>query len=159
MLNTVNDALVWIAAVGGVLATIGTWFGPLRARWQLRAEALRNSKDRRENQVHRQRFAEIWEWQRSQPEGPERMEAARWFSEWTGAARPRRGGLDSGPMTPGLHSGNGDEAYERYVDFLSAASESRQLASAVQPQSSGQSLELPSARGVFRRFRRPRVAG
>jgi hypothetical protein len=118
MLDAMNDALVWIAAVGGVLATVGTWLGPLRARWNLRAEELRTSKARRENEVHRERFADVWEWQRSRPDGPDRMEAARWFSEWTGAAGPRRGGLDSGPMPPGLHSGNVNEAYERYVGFL-----------------------------------------
>lgn len=127
MLDCVSSALEWIAAIGGVLATAGTWFSPIRSRWQLRVEELRVGRERRENQLHRQRFAEIWEWQRSQPEGQERMEAARWFSEWTGAARPRRGGLDTGPMTPGLHSGNVNEAYERYVDFLGALADSGRL--------------------------------
>lgn len=38
MLGTVGNALEWIAAIGGVLATVGAWIGPLRARWNLRAE-------------------------------------------------------------------------------------------------------------------------
>jgi hypothetical protein len=119
MLYAVGNALEWIAAIGGVLATVGTWLGPVRARWKLRAEELRNSRARRENELHRQRFATVWEWQRKHPPvGPARVAAARWYSEWTGVASPRRGGLDSGPITPGQHSGDVDEAYNSYIDFL-----------------------------------------
>jgi hypothetical protein len=75
----------------------------------------------------------VWEWQRSQPDGGERADAARWFGEWTGSYRPRRGGIDSGPQTPGLHSGNADDAYERYVDFLSAVYEPGRLGPPVDP--------------------------
>jgi hypothetical protein len=94
MLYGVGNALEWIAAIGGVLATVGVWLGPVRARWDLRAEELRTSRARRENELHRQRFASVWEWQWNHPPvGPARVAAARWYSEWTGAARPRRGGL------------------------------------------------------------------
>ncbi len=120
MLDAVGNALEWIAAIGGVLATVGTWIGPLRARWSLRAEELRTGRAQRENELHRRRYAAVWEWQRNQPEGSKRVEAARWFSEWTGAVGPRRGGLDPGPQAPGLHNGDADDAYKRYIDFLSA---------------------------------------
>jgi hypothetical protein len=147
MLYAVSDPLAWTAAIAGVAATIGTWMGPLRARWKLRAEELLTSRARRENEVHRQRFADIWEWQRSRPEGPDRVEAARWFSEWTGAVLPRRGGLDSGPMPPGLHSGNVNEAYKRYVDFLDAVYQPGQpgplQASGVRDINRQEPLELP----------------
>src|SRR6266436_8245748 len=115
-----SNPLAWIAAIGGVTATIGTWLGPARARWQLRAETLRDGRARRENELHRQRFAEVWNWQRSEPEGEARTQAARWYGEWTGNYRPRRGGLDDAPLTPGLHSGDEDEAYRNYLDFLAA---------------------------------------
>lgn len=36
-----GNPLEWIAAIGGVLATIGAWMGPVRARWNLRVEQLR----------------------------------------------------------------------------------------------------------------------
>jgi hypothetical protein len=113
------NALAWIAAIGGVAATIGTWLGPVRARWQLRAETLRDSQARRENELHRARLAEVWHWWHEQPDGPERAAAARWYSEWTGASRPF-GGADPGPMAPGIGCADADEAYDRYVGFLDA---------------------------------------
>jgi len=97
MLYSMTIVLAWIAALGSVAATMGAWLGPIRARWQLRTEQLRTDEARRENELHRQRFADVWNWQRSQPEGAERVEAAQWYGEWTGAARPRRGGIDDGP--------------------------------------------------------------
>lgn len=135
MLYSMTIALAWIAALGSVAATIGAWLGPVRARWQLRTEQLRTDEARRENELHRRRFADVWNWQRNQPEGPERIEAARWYGEWTGAARPRRGGLDDGPQTPGLHSADEDDAYGRYVEFLDAVNEPGRLGSPVQPLS------------------------
>lgn len=114
-----TTALAWIAAVGGVLATVGTWLGPVRARWELRAEQLRNSQARRENELHRKRFGDVWNWWRDQPEDS-RVDAIHWYSEWTGVVRPRRAGIDNGPMTPGLHNGNEDGAYQDYVQFLEA---------------------------------------
>jgi hypothetical protein len=147
MLDAVNDALIWIAAIGGVLATVGAWLGPVRARWILRAEELRTSRARRENQLHRQRFADVWEWQRSQPEGHQRADAARWFGEWTGASRPCRGGLDDGPQTPGLHSGDADDAYERYVDFLDAAYQPGRMGPPVQPITVVRPTEPPELPG------------
>lgn len=65
MLYAVSNALEWIAAVGGVLATVGAWIGPLRARWQLRAEELRTGRAQRENRHHQRRYEQIWEWQRN----------------------------------------------------------------------------------------------
>jgi hypothetical protein len=74
---------------------------------------------RQENQLHRQRFSEVWTWWHDQPDGPQREDAARWYTEWTGATRPRRGGLDDGPLAPGIGFANAGEAYERYLQFLS----------------------------------------
>lgn len=88
-----SDPLTWIAAVGGVAATVGAWLGPVRTRWQWRAEHARTDEARRDNELHRRRFAEVWNWQRNQPEGPERIDAARWYGEWTGAARPGEAAL------------------------------------------------------------------
>jgi hypothetical protein len=118
-----STSLEWIAAVGAVIAAAGGlagWLSTARARMQLRAETIRNGQDRRENELHRQRFAEVWNWQREQPGGDERVQAARWFGEWTGASRPYRGGKDSPPQTPGLHSPDFDDAYDRYIEFLAA---------------------------------------
>jgi hypothetical protein len=111
-------ALAWIAALGGAAATIGTWLGPLRARWQLRAETIRNGQDRRENELHRRRLTEAWHQWNDMPAGPERTEAARWYTEWTGAAAPRRGGIDPGPQAPGFGCASADDAYNRYIEFL-----------------------------------------
>jgi hypothetical protein len=113
-----GNLLEWVAAIGGVAATIGTWLGPVRARWKLAAEQIRAGRDRRENEMHRTRFAEVWSWQREETDREERVRRARWFGEWTGADKPFRGGLDPGPLTPGLHSGSAVEAYQNYVDFL-----------------------------------------
>lgn len=142
ILYSMGNPLAWIAAIGSVLATIGAWAGPLKARWQLRAEELRNGRDRRENELHRQRFASVWEWQRNQADGPARMEAARWYGEWTGAARPRRGGLDPGPQTPGLNNAEGDDAYQSYINFLSAIYEPGRMGPPVPPL---QEQDLPAA--------------
>jgi hypothetical protein len=54
-LDGVSDPLAWIAAVGGVAATAGAWLGPVRARWQLRAERLGTDRARWENELHRRR--------------------------------------------------------------------------------------------------------
>jgi hypothetical protein len=126
------NALEWIAAVGGVAATAGAWRTEATARWQARVERLRNDRMRRENELHRQRFAEVWTWQRDQPAGEERAKAARWFGEWTGA-RPLHRSLDDGPQTPGLHSADADDAYERYVEFLGAIYEPGRLGPARAP--------------------------
>jgi hypothetical protein len=143
MLSDMGNALEWIAAIGAVLATVGTWFGPARARWELRAEELRTGRAQRENELHRRRFASVWEWQRDHPPvGPVRVAASRWYSEWTGAARPRRGGLDSGPMTPGQHSGDVDDAYDRYIDFLDAIYQPGRQAPPIPPL---QEDDFPSA--------------
>jgi hypothetical protein len=126
-------ALAWIAAIGGLAATIGAWRTEATARWQAHTERLRTDKARHENHLHRQRFTHIWNWQRDQPDGPPRVEAARWYAEYTGAASPRRGGLDDGPQTPGLHSPNASDAYDRYLDFLSAIHEPGRLGTPIQP--------------------------
>ena len=128
-----SDLLAWIAAVGGVAATADTWLGPVRTRWQQRAEQLRTDRARWENELHRRRFADVWNWQRDQPEGDQRVDAARWYGEWNGAATPRHGGDGGGPQTPGLHSAAEDDAYERYVEFLSALYEPGRLGSPAQP--------------------------
>jgi hypothetical protein len=87
-----------------------------------------------------------WNWQRQQPDGPDRVKAVRWFGEWTGADKPYRGGLDDGPQTPGLHSGDAGDAYERYVDFLGAVYESGRLGRAAWPAVDGMRPTTKSTR-------------
>lgn len=70
------------------------------------------------------------------------MRAGRWYSEWTGAARQRRGGLDSGPMTLGQHSGDVDDAYNRYIDFLDGVYEPGRIVPPIPPI---QEEDLPPA--------------
>lgn len=97
----------------------------------------------RENHLHRQRFASVWGWQRNHPPvGPTRVAAARWYSEWTGNAKPLRGGLDPVPITPGQHSGDVDDAYERYIEFLDAIYEPGRLVPPIPPL---QAQDLTSA--------------
>lgn len=114
-----SSPLLWVAAVGGAAAAVGTWLGPVRARWRLRAESLRTGAARRENELHRQRFAEVWHYWHDFPERPERASAVGWYSEWTGAREPFGADLD-GPQAPGSHSADVDDAYERYLAFLEA---------------------------------------
>jgi hypothetical protein len=53
-------------------------------------------------------------------DGPERVQAARWYTEWTGAASPRRGGIDASPQPPGFGCASADDAYDRYMSTLEA---------------------------------------
>jgi hypothetical protein len=114
------NALQWtavgsvIAAAGAVLAAIGAWRTEATARWQARAERLRNTAARKENGLQRRRFTEIWQWWHDQPDGSGRAAAARWYTEWTGAARPYHG-KDDGPMAPGIGSATAGEAYKQYI--------------------------------------------
>ena len=75
----------------------------------------------------RARLAEVWQWWHDQPDGDARVKAARWYSEWTGAAMPFRGGLEPGPQSPGFGCASDEEAYERYVGFLEAKYEPGRL--------------------------------
>jgi hypothetical protein len=129
MLPAMTDAevLAWIAAAGSIAATAGAWRTEATARWQARVERLRADAARRENELHRRRLAEVWHWWHDMPDGPERVAAARWYSEWTGAAAPFRGGKDSGPQPPGFGCADDGDAYERYVGFLGAVYEPGRL--------------------------------
>lgn len=113
-------ATVFLAAEGGTALVL--W----RSRWEARAEEARTAEARRENELHRQRFTALWQWLQNEPEGDRKTQAARWYSEWTGARAPLRGAIDDGPQPPGAHSGDAVEAYERYVDFLGAQYEPQQ---------------------------------
>jgi hypothetical protein len=65
-------AAVSIATLAVPIATgagIGLWASTARARWQL---AAREGRERRENQLHRQRFGEVWQ---QLHEGPDRAAA------------------------------------------------------------------------------------
>jgi hypothetical protein len=126
MLAVMIDPLAWIAAVGGVAATVGAWRTEATARWQARVERLRTDAARRENELHRRRFAEVWNWWHDQPDGPQRTEVARWYYEWTGARPPLSPGAD-GPPPPGIGCRDVDEAYERYVGYLGAVYEPGRL--------------------------------
>jgi hypothetical protein len=108
-----------VAAVGSIVAAIGTWRTEVTARWQARVERLRNDEARRENELHRLRHAELYRWWHDMPDGPERKNAMHWFGEWTGARDPYRG-TDQGAIPPGFGCANVDEAYDRYVGFLDA---------------------------------------
>lgn len=130
----------WIVAIATTALAIegGTALAQWGARWHARAEQLRTDTARRENALHRQRFTEVWRWWHDQPDGPDRTEAIRWYDEWTGAARPRRGGLDDGPQAPGLHSPGVGDAYERYVEFLGAVYEPGRLGPPRPPLQAGE---------------------
>jgi hypothetical protein len=119
------NALEWIAAVGGVAATVGTWTGPLRARWQLQAEQIRNGRDRRENELHRMRHAQLYHWWHDMPDGPVRYKAMHWFGEWTGARDPYRGKAD-GAIPPGFGCRDAIEAYDRTIGLLDVIYHPRQ---------------------------------
>ena len=126
---SMSNPLEWIAAVSpaAIIAAIIAGRTEATARWQARVERLRTDRARQENELHRQRFEEVWNWQRDQPAGEERVKSARWYGEWTGTDRPYRGGLDPKPLTPGLHSGDVDNAYNDYLAFLSAVYEPGRL--------------------------------
>lgn len=96
----------WIAAIAtlALASERGTALTQLSARWNARAEELRTDEAPRENELHGQRFAEVRNWQREQPEGEERVKSAQWCGEWTGADKRYCGGMDSEPVTTGLHS-------------------------------------------------------
>jgi hypothetical protein len=106
-----------IAAVGAVVAAIGAWRTEVTARWQARAERMRNDQARKENELHRMRHEQLYKWWHDMPSGPERRLAMRWFGEWTGARDPYRG-TEDGAIPPGFGSAGPDDAYQRYVDFL-----------------------------------------
>lgn len=109
-----NNALQWISAVAAVIAAIGglgIW-ATLRTRWKLRVEQTRTDRARQENQLHRQRFQEVWTWAHNQPDGPDRARTWRWYAWWIG---------DPPGVTPGTHSSDADEAYNGYVGWLAAA--------------------------------------
>jgi hypothetical protein len=119
MLAVMSTALEVIAAIGGVLATIGAWRTEATARWQARGERLRTDAARRENELHRMRYAEVYSWWHDMPDGPARIRAMHWFGEWTGARHPYHG-ADQGAIPPGLGCRDADDAYDRYIDFLDA---------------------------------------
>ncbi|HXL20757.1 MAG TPA: hypothetical protein VN961_24825, partial [Streptosporangiaceae bacterium] len=79
-----------------------------------------------ENELHRQRFTEVWNWWHSQQDGPQATEAVRWYYAWTGARPPLDPGAD-GPLPPGIGCRDADEAYERYVGSLEAQYEPGRL--------------------------------
>jgi hypothetical protein len=107
-------------ATGVIGAGIGSWARTVRARWQLGVEATRSGRDRRENQLHRQRFAEVYHLWHDEPDEAERVKLSRWYTEWTGAAPPRQGGIFAGPQAPGFGCADESEAYERYLATLEA---------------------------------------
>ena len=117
-----SDTLAWVAAVGpaAIIAAAGSWRSEITARWQARAERLRTDAARRENELHRMRHAELYQWWHDMPDGPARIKAMLWFGEYTGASDPYHGGAGGGPQTPGLHSGDASRAYDEYVSLLDA---------------------------------------
>jgi hypothetical protein len=121
-----SDPLAWtgaitggVAAVGAVIAAIGAWRTEATARWQARVEQLHTDQARKENELHRMRHRQLYDWWHDLPDGPRRVKAMRWFGEWTGARDPYHGN-DQGAMTPGFGCANADQAYDRYIGFLDA---------------------------------------
>ena len=106
-----------VAAVAGIIAAIGAWRTEVTARWLARVEQIRTDKARRENELHRARHAELYQWWHDMPDGPARFRAMHWFGEWTGARDPYHGS-DQGAIPPGFGCANANEAYDRYVDLL-----------------------------------------
>ena len=147
-----SSTLEWMAAISpaAIIAAIGSFRTEVTARWQARAERLRTDRARRENELHRQRFAEVWSYWHDLPDGPERIDALHWFSEWTGSRLPRRGGLDDGPQTPGTHSPGVDDAYRNYLDQLEAVYVPGRLGS---PRLRQGSAPIPALRRRWRRWR------
>jgi len=117
-MTTAVEGITAIAAVIGATGGGVALLGFLRARWQLRAETLRNSQDRRENELHRLRHAALYRWWNGMPDGPAKVKAAAWLAEWTGARDPYRGSSDPGPLPPGFNVRDANEAYQRYVVSL-----------------------------------------
>jgi hypothetical protein len=118
-----TSPIEWITAIAAIIGASGggvALAGAARARWNLRAEILRNSQDRHENELHRLRHAHLYRWWHDMPDGPGRIRAMHWFGEYTGASDPYHGGLGGGPLTPGLHAGDADGAYRDYVSLLDA---------------------------------------
>jgi hypothetical protein len=118
------DALAWtgaigsgVAAVGAVIAAIGAWRTEVTVRWQARAERLRTDHARIENDLHRARFTEIWEWAQAEPEGEKQIDAARWLGQHTGLSYPQQIAPGRPPSIPELRM-NADEAYRQYMTAL-----------------------------------------
>jgi hypothetical protein len=127
-------AAVILAAAGYIwTAGISKKLEERTAQHAADAERERTDAARHETWLHRQRFTEVWNWQDSEPPGEERAQSARWFGEWTGASLPYRGGKDSPPQTPGLHSASADDAYQRYLEFLGAQYEPGPLGTPREP--------------------------
>jgi len=114
---TETEALAWIAAVGSAVAAAGAWRTEATARWQALVERRRTDGARRENELHRRRFAEAWHFWHDDPDASDRLARVRWYYAWTGARPPLKPDAD-GPMPPGVGCANEDEAYERYVTNL-----------------------------------------
>jgi hypothetical protein len=106
-----------VAAVGAVTAAIGSWRTEVVARWQARVERLRNDECRRENELHRARFTEIWEWVQAQPEGEKQDAAARWLGQHTGLNYSWRVTRDGRRSIPQLRMTAG-QAYAQYITAL-----------------------------------------
>lgn len=121
-----SDPLAWtaaiasaVAAAAGIIAAVGAFRAEVTARWQARAERLRTDAARQENELHRMRHAELYQWWHDMPDGPARIRAMHWFGEWTGARDPYHGS-DQGAIPPGFGVRDADEAYQRYTGFLDA---------------------------------------
>jgi hypothetical protein len=78
-----SNPLAWTGAIGGavaaaagIIAAVGAWRTEITASWWARAERLRTDEARRENELYRQRFTEVWQWWHDRPDGPERVQAA-----------------------------------------------------------------------------------
>jgi len=72
-----SDPLAWtaaitgaVAAAGAIVAAIGAWRTEVTARWQAHVERLRNDEARGENELHRLRYAQLYQWWHDMPDGP-----------------------------------------------------------------------------------------
>jgi hypothetical protein len=106
-----------VAAVGAVAAAVGAWRTEITARWQTRAERLRTDNAHMENELHRARFTEIWEWVQAQPEGDQQLKAVEWLGQHAGLRYPQRVTQGGSWSIPELRM-SADEAYAQYITAL-----------------------------------------
>jgi hypothetical protein len=118
------DALAWTGAIGGataaaagIIAAIGSWRTEVTARWKARAERLRTDEARIENELHRARFTEIWEWVQAQPAGDQQRDAVWWLGQHTGLRYAERVARDGSRSMPALRM-TADQAYAQYITAL-----------------------------------------
>lgn len=102
------DPTVIVAALGVVATASIAWSVALLRRWKIRQANAENDEARHEIFLHRQRFFEMYA---KVSGGQTELDK---YCKWI------RGLDNTGAGIPGLHSGDKDEAYKSYIDYLEA---------------------------------------